>query len=430
MKYRLSFLVLVLIILQSCSNTSAEKVTNKTDYDKYLDLSENENLETAEQSNDFWLDKLNQNPNGHAYMVKAASTYGRLFSTTGNIEFLKLSEENLIKANKRTKFNNPGYLKSLAHNYISQHRFKEALKLLEKAENFQEGIEGTRKMLFDVHLELGNYVSAKTYLDKFVNFSDFDYLIRLSKWNDHKGNLDAAIKYMEKAVARAESRNLKDLMQWSYTNIADFYGHAGKIETSYQYYLKALELDPNDAYSKKGIAWILYSHEKNPTEALRVLNTVTEKYYAPDYHLLKAEIAEYQGNKSLVDQQMALYHQAMTNEAYGDMYNKYKVLVYADDSRLRQDAIEIAQMEVKNRPTPQSYDLLAWAYFKNGNLNKALDITGKYVLDKTFEPEALYHTAEIFKANGETEVIQNIKKELLASVYELGPNMASKIEKL
>jgi hypothetical protein len=29
--------------------------------------------------------------------------------------------------------------------------------------------------------------------------NDYDYLIRLAKWNDHKGDLKTAITFMEKA---------------------------------------------------------------------------------------------------------------------------------------------------------------------------------------------------------------------------------------
>ena len=318
----------------------------------------------------------------------------------------------------------------MAHNYISQHRFKESLELLEKAEALEENLHATRKMLFDVHLELGNYSKAKAYLDQIENFSDFDYLIRLAKWNDHKGNLDAAIKYMEKAMEKAESGNLKGLKQWSYTNIADFYGHAGEIEKSYAYYLKALELDPNDAYSKKGIAWILYSYEKNPDEALRILNSVSEYYKAPDYFLLKAEIADYKGDAKLKSEQLILYREALENKAYGDMYNSYNVMLYTDQSSGSKEAIKIAKEEVQNRPTPQSYDLLAWSYFNDGSIDAALQVIDEHVINKTFEPVALYHSAEIYKAAGMQEKVKPLKKELLASVYELGPMMEDKINKL
>ncbi len=422
--------VLILILASSCHTKTKTQITNSNDYNTYLLVANNAALERAKLNEAFWVEKLEKHPNQFPYLVKLANAYTDYFSATGNIDYLKKAEVNLLKVNTITNYNKPAYLKSLAYNFISQHRFKEALDLLSKAELLGEDIQEARKMLFDVHLELGNYELAHTYLNTFENFSDFDYLIRLSKWSDHKGNLDAAIRYMEKAMAIAETSNLKGLKQWSYTNIADFYGHAGDIEKSYQYYLKALRLDPNDAYAKKGIAWIVFSYEKNPSEALRILDTVTSTYFAPDYYLLKAEIAEFINNDELVQKQLALYNEAMQNTAYGDMYNKYNVLLYTDIKSKLESALTIAQKEVENRPTPQSYDLLAWVYFKKGDINMALGIVDTYIIGKTFVPETLYHAAEIYKAAGRINDLQPLKEELLASSYELGPSTVSKINQL
>ncbi|MGB3606972.1 tetratricopeptide repeat protein, partial [Psychroserpens sp.] len=229
-KYINFLLTFTVLLCSGCANTPNSQITDADDYDKYLNISENKTLERAEKNEIFWSNKLSQTPGQYGYHSKLASAYSQQFATTGNIEFLKKSEDELLMVNKRTKYNNPSYLKSLAYNYISQHKFKESLELLEKAEALKGGLQETQKMLFDVHLELGNYEKAHTYLNTFENFSDFDYLIRLSKWSDHKGNLDAAIDYMEKAMIIAESSNMPSLKQWSYTNIADFYGHAGEIE--------------------------------------------------------------------------------------------------------------------------------------------------------------------------------------------------------
>ncbi|MFD2916221.1 tetratricopeptide repeat protein [Psychroserpens luteus] len=429
-KYTFLITVLAAVLFTNCSKNNTQKITDTNDYDTFLAMTENKTLDRAKQNEVFWSEKLEKTPNQYGYHSKLASTYTAYFSTTGDVEYLKKAENELLLVNERTQYENPSYLKSLAYNYISQHKFKEALELLEKAEALKDRLQETQKMLFDVHLELGNYEKAQAYLNTFENFNDFDYLIRLSKWSDHKGNLDAAIKYMEKAMAIAESSNLKGLKQWSYTNIADFYGHAGEVEKSYAHFLKALELDPNDAYAKKGIAWIVYSHEKNPDEALRILNTVIENYKAPDYYLLKSEIADYKGDLEMSKSQLDLYHIAMQNEAYGDMYNKYNVLLYTDENIQLEDAIAIAKTEIKNRPTPQSYDLLAWSYFKNGNLEGALQIVDQHIINKTYEPETLFHVAEIYKAAGRTEDVKPLKKELLASLYELGPTMEDKINQL
>ncbi len=421
--------VCTLLLISSCT-TSQKKITNTNDYNNYLELATNEPLQKAKDENKFWKDKYKVHPEQSSYLGKIAASYSHLFAITGEISYLKDAEADYLKANEKANYSRPGLLKALAANYISQHKFKEALVLAKKAELIGDGLESTQKMIFDIQLELGNYDLAKTYLDKFVNMSDFDYLIRLAKWNDHQGHLDAAIKYLEKARAIAESSKLNGAKLWIYTNLADFYGHAGNIKASYNHYLKALAIDPSDAYAKKGIAWIVYSYEKNPDEALRILNSVSKTNKTPSYNLIKSQIADFKGDKVLKENELKLYQAEVKNPSYGNMYNKYNVLLYTNENQNLQEAITISKTEVKNRPTPESYDLLAWSYFANGNIQEAYRIASNHVENKTFHPEALYHIAEIYKANGDLDKAKEIKKELSANLYELGPVLAQKIGKL
>ncbi|MEP3837021.1 MAG: cell surface protein [Algibacter sp.] len=421
--------VFLLLLLISC-NENTKKITNINDYVGYLEATDEEVLQLVKEDFNFWEKKLEKEPNQFPYLAKAAASQSAIFNKTGNIDALIKAETYLVKANKATNYNNAGYLRALSRNYVSQHRFKEALLLLIKAEDNGEGLKGTQKMLFDVHLELGNYDAAKTYLERIKKTNDFDYLIRLSKWSDHRGNLDAAIKYMEQAKTIGERANLAATKQWVYTNLADYYGHAGRIETSYNHYLKALELDPNGAYAKKGIAWIVYSYEKKPDEALRILNEITKTYNAPDYNLLKAEIAEFNGNIVLKEEQLKLYATEVKNSFYGDMYNKYNALLYAESEKDTEKALEIAYVEIKNRPTPQSYDLLAWSLYNHGEVKEAMEVIEQHVVGKTSEPDVLFHVAKIYKANGEIKKANALKKELLESVFELGPIMEKEIKNI
>ena len=429
MKYiQLILLFVTFSIAISCNTHTNKQVTNSKEYNQYLELSDNSKLKAIQSDYSFWENKLIETPNQFPYNAKLAAANSKIFTLTGAITKLKNAEKNLIEANKKTNYNNAGYLRSLARNYISQHRFKEALTLLTKAEYNGEHLKRTHFMLIDVHLELGNYTKVEKYLSKTKNFKDFDYLIRLSKYNDHLGNLDNAIKYLEDALEIAKASKNQDLIQWNYTNLADYYGHAGRIQDSYHSYLKALTINPNNSYAKKGIAWIVFSYERNPEEALRILNTVTKENDSPDYHLLKAEIADFMGNVAEKENQINIYLQKVSNKDYGVMYHKYNVLLFSD--KKPKEAMQIAIQEVKERPTAQSYDLLAWAYYKNAEYKKALEITEKYVLNKTFEPEALLHSAYILKANGKLKKAIELKEELLGAIYELGPNSESEIKNI
>ena len=68
------------------------------------------------------------------------------------------------------------------------------------------------------------------------------------------------------------------------------------------------------------------------------------------------------------------------------MYNKYLFSLYTDELQDSQKAMTIALREVNNRPTPESYDLLAFALCKSGKINEARQIAEKFVKGKCFEP--------------------------------------------
>ena len=416
-------------LITGCTKQSG-KITNANDYNKYLTTNKNQSLSFAKEEIDFWQKKYDKAPNQTTYLGVIASNYSKLFEITGNIDYLKKAETLLVQSNETYKYSSVNTIRSLARNYISQHRFKEALALANKAKTIGESIKETDKLLFDVQMELGNYAEAELSLRQLNDKNDFDYLIRVAKWNDHLGDLKTTISMMQKAQKIAENYNNKYLKTWVYSNLGDFNGHAGNIKESYEYYLKTLTIDPNSSYALKGIAWIAFSHEKDTKEANRIIDIVAKKHNSPDFYLLKAQIAEYENNQALRNQNLNKYKAMLQNINYGAMYNSYNVVILTQDKSTCSKALEIAKVEVEHRPTPVSYDLLAWSYFNLGDKQKALEIEQKYAEGKSFEPKLNYHLATIYKANNQLNKVKTIKEELLKSTFELGPNLAIKIDKL
>jgi tetratricopeptide (TPR) repeat protein len=421
--------VFTILSLFSCDNKT-KQITKTTDYNKYLNVKGNKSMTFANNEIDFWQKKFDAAPNQISYLSMIASNYATLFEYTGNIKYLYKTEALLTQSNSTYKYSKVSTIRSLARNYIAQHRFKEALGLANKALVIGEGKKETQKLLFDVQMELGNYPEAVRNLNAMRDMKDYDYLIRLAKWNDHKGDLKTAITFMEKARDIAEKEDNKVLKIWSYSNLGDFYGHAGRIQESYDSYLKTLAIDPNYSYALKGIAWIVFSHERNTVEAKRIVEAIEVTHNTPDFYLLKSQIAQFEGNKSKEVENRNAYFAMLKDNNYGAMYNKYNVLIYADAKETASKALEIAKVEVDHRPTPDSYDLLAWSYLNIGQNKKALEIAQKYVVGKSFEPKVQYHLAMIYKSNKETEKVEPIKEELLSSIYELGPNLDKKVNQL
>ena len=422
----IAILVITSLLMIGC-NSKTGKITAQNDYEKYLEIKDHKSRDFTQKEIDFWQKKYDAAPNQISYLSMLATNYSKLFEYTGDVKNLYKAEELLLKSNETYKYTSVGTIRSLARNYISQHRFREALVLANKALVIGEGMKETQKLLFDINMELGNYAEAETNLKTLTDNNDFDYLIRISKWNDHLGDLKTAISFIEKAKEIAIKNDNKALKIWTFSNLGDLYGHAGNIQKSYEYYLKTLEVEPGYSYALKGIAWIAFSHEKDTKEATRIIDIISKSHNTPDFYLLKAQIAEYENNSNLKVENLTAYFKMLDTINYGAMYNKYNTLLYADNKSTASLALEIAKVEITHRPTPDSYDLLAWSYYNMGDSKKALEIAQKYVVGKSFEPKLNYHLAIIYKANKMDYKIAPIKKELLTSTFELGPNMEKKI---
>ena len=418
-----------ILLLASCNQTN-KQITNPIDYNAFLEIKGNKELDFTKEEIKFWEAKYEADTVQNSYLGIIASKYAALFQYTGAIKDLYKADELLSKSNKASDYSKVGTLRSLARNYIAQHRFKEALTLAEKAMVIGEGKAESQKLLFDVQMELGNFDAALANLEAIKDMNDYDYLIRLAKWNDHKGDLYTAITFMEKARTIAEKEDNKVLKIWSYSNLGDFYGHAGRVQDSYDSYLKTLSIDPNYSYALKGIAWIVFSHERNTKEAKRIIEKIERNHNTPDFLLLKSEITAFEGNKSESEKYKKAYFDMLSQNDYGAMYNKYNTLLYADDKATANKALEIAKVEVDHRPTPDTYNLLAWSYLNTGDAKKALDIMNEKVVGKSYEPHVQYHLAMIYKANNQLDKVPSLKKELEGSIYELGPEFEAKIKQL
>ncbi len=410
--------ILTALILFSCSES---KVTDVNDYDQYLAVTSTDGIKKTEKELEFWNSRIESDSIQLISLAKSGIMYNSLFDQTKDISQLKNAEKALRRSADIAAINKESYLLSLAQNFISQHRFQEASKLIEEARAINPNKKEVDYLSFDIAMELGKYDQAEQHLKSIEDVTDFGYLIRLSKWKDYKGELGETIHNMEEARRITDASNNSSLKVWTYTNLADYYGHDGRIQDSYIHYIRSLEIEPNNSYAKKGIAWITYSYENNPEEAMRILNSIPEENYSPDYYLLKAEIADSQDNLELKKQNLELYWKAVNKPEYGGMYNAYNAVFLAEEKGDFKKAIAFAQADVTERPTPETYSTLAYIYNLNGEHKKALKIIEDYVENKTFEPVAHLYMAQVYKSNGLQEKVTPIKEELLEAGYELGP---------
>jgi tetratricopeptide (TPR) repeat protein len=429
MYYRLLLAIFLIFIFSNCRN-SFRPVTKASDYEKYMHISSADSMQSLQRIGadiNFWCQRLKKNPEDVVAKVSLAGLYSSKFKVGGDINDIHTSDSLYLFANPLFKTNSSSLYRSLAANCVTQHKFRQAQLYLDTALTMGDDLYVTLLMRCDAAMELGNLSIAEQSLNRIKDKHNFDYLIREAKLLDHKGDLPAAIKKMEAAAQRAIESKKDVLILWAKSNLADMYGHDNRYKESYQCYLDVLKIKPDYLYALKGIAWLAFSHDKNSTEAKRILNYLSKLHPIPDYDLLLAKIAAYENDKPTEEKLLNRFTTAVADNRYGDMYNKYVFNLMIDKYKNPSKALQIAEREVHNRPTSQSYDLLAWAYYNLNKKKEAYKIAKGYVENHNYEPDAFYHLGAIYAGEGNIKKAKHFMREAKNSAFELGPDLAAKI---
>jgi tetratricopeptide (TPR) repeat protein len=377
-------------------------------------------IKTLQEELVFWQNKATAAPGQLAYKSQMAGAHSALFAATANIHELKKSESLLQEVLQTNATANT--MLALAHNYISQHRFCEAMDLVATAYATGSERRACELMLFDLYEELGDDAAQDMLLKQLSEKRDFNYLIRLAKYEDGQGRLERTIELMHEAEKIAESSQQAGLKIWVYTNLADYYGHFGNISVSKSYFQKALVLNPADWYSMKGLAYIAYAHDGNTEEALAILNRIKDYSADPGIKLLTAEICAFTGKQkesASLEQEVA---SEVSSPAFGYMYHAFLCENAIAHNQL-ETAMAIAEKEINLRATPASYDLKAQVLFAKGDIEGARQLSKKQIWNKTFEPHILKNQLTYFK-NVADPYIAQISQELREARFELGPLLA------
>jgi tetratricopeptide (TPR) repeat protein len=425
MKNIILFISLPVLYIIGCHE---RPVTNPTDYAVYLQASPNIHLQEIDTELNFWTNRLTHSPGDIIAESKIAGLLTKRFSYSGNIAEVHSADSLYQVVNYVNHTSSSGTFRALAANCITQHRFLQAQQYIDSALALGDDKYLTLLMEFDVAMELGNRYRAQKSLNSVADKSSFEYLIREAKYKDHvEGDLDAAIQLMEKAYDKINTNSTPALYLWIKANLGDMYGHANRYRESYQCYLDVLKKDPHYYHALKGIAWLAFSHDKDVANARKIITYLQQRHSLPDYELLLSQMAAWENNSNACKKHIEKFRSLTQDKRYGGMYNKYLFNICANEVNDASTCMQIARQEVQNRPTPEAFSWLAWAQCKNGNIDSAIRTTRLYVLDKCFEPDALFCMGRIYQAAGEKKLARKYLKSAYNSSFELGPVISNQI---
>jgi hypothetical protein len=86
-----------------------------------------------------------------------------------------------------------------------------------------------------------------------------------------------------------------------------------------------------------------------------------------------------------------------------------------------QKALAIAEKEISNRATPQTYAWLAWTLHRSGQDIKAMNVYRAHVSGKPLEALELYWMGKLMKETGKNYNATEFFKAANINLYDLSP---------
>lgn len=266
--------------------------------------------------------------------------------------------------------------------------------------------------LGDSRMELGQpELAAKAYAAMLrLNPNQASYN-RLAYHRFVTGNAPEAIALMGSAVAAGGWR--PENTAWCLVELGSMLFKTGRIEDAERAYSNALALFEGYHSANAGMGRVRAAQGR-AGEAIRFYKLAQASVPLPDYaaalynlYTLAGKSKEAAGQLELIDviDQLA--------RANGEKTNRNLAIIYCDENRRLDRALELAREELNVRRDVYSYDALAWALYKNGQFADAQGAMERATGLSTPEPAFYYHAGMIAAALGRrAEAIRLLERAL------------------
>ncbi len=310
--------------------------------------------------------------------------------------------------------------------YLSQHRFREAIREGERARDQHPRDAWNYGVIGDGHLERGEYDEAfaafQTMVDLRPNAASY---ARAAYAAELQGNLNRALASMRMS-AEATSPGDPESLAWHYSQIGELLLQLGRIPEAQREFKRAHYIFPEHPFAVLGLAHADEAAGDYPTALRRYLDQF-QKRPAPD---LAAKIGDLQ--EALGEHREAGRYYALAEAGWRFDSPEPAALArfLADRDDKIEEALAFAATALAERHDIFTEDAFAWTSFKAGRLDDAGRTIELALRTGTRDRSILYHAAAIRLAKGDSAGARTIFHQLDAGPTRADPRLRSAIEAL
>jgi tetratricopeptide (TPR) repeat protein len=282
--------------------------------------------------------------------------------------------------------------------------------------------------LGDALMELGQYERAFTAYQKMLairaNQASYN---RMAYYRFVSGASKEAIELMKLAVAAGSLP--PENTAWCLVELGSMYFKGGQLDAAEQAYSQALTLFPGYHSAQAGLGRVKAAQGKRQ-EAVDRYKRAQASVPLPDYAAALHALYLQGGKPDEAKKQIELIDVVdRLAQASGEKTNRNLAMIYADQGRRLDRALELIEEELKVRQDVYTYDALAWVLYKQKRYEDAQHAMDRALKMGTPEPGFHYHAGMIADALGRKAAAKNRLERALGLNPKFDIGQASIAEK-
>ena len=308
----------------------------------------------------------------------------------------------------------------LATVHVARHEFRQALSRARTALDLNPADAAPQAVAGDALLELGDYdEAARTYARLASLTGPRNPAGRLAWLRFLQGDPASAVAGMRQAVATATAANpIGEPTAWTRVQLGELLFHTGDLAGAEAAYRDALAALPGYHAAIAGTARVAAARGRL-REAADHYHKALDVVPLPEYAAALGDVYTRIGREPEARKQYALVEYIGRLSALNKtVYNRELALFLADHDLRLPEALELARKELEARRDIYTYDVLAWALYKNGQAREAQAAMTEAQRLGTQDARLLFHAGMIHRALGEHEPA----RAALARALSLNPH--------
>ena len=332
---------------------------------------------------------------------------------TGDITYYDLAEQTLKKSLDLVPqdFRAADPLVHMSLVYMGEHRFSDVIAYSQKAIALGSGNLAAFAVEGDAYTDMGDYDEASAAYNTVQTLGGaiatplgLSYMLdsRKAYLSFLHGDTSEAIRLMNSAITAGLQTNVpRENLAWLYFELGERCFQAGDLSNAERSYGAGVVADPNHYRSIAGLAKVRAAQGRFE-ESIQLYQRSIAILPFPPYVAELGDVYKKMGKLNQAQQEYDLVeyiaHLSKLNQV---LANRELALFYADHEIKLADALEFARKELEVRHDIYTWEALAWALYKNGQIQEAAAAMKTALSLHTNDPLLLFHAGMIYHSLGQ-----------------------------